>query len=1083
MGRSMREVWPEAWEFNAPIFERVMARGESVTVEDQLFRIAQGGEQQDAYFTFSCSPIRSHVGQVVATMVVLLETKQHEARYRSIVEQSSDGIFVADSHGQFVEANPAACQLLGRTASDVLGSTIASVVADSAKIPLRFPELLQGKTIVGERQVVRSDGTRVSVELSARRMSDGRFLGIVRDLTERKRAEELLRDGQDRLRAILDTVGDPIFVKDNDHRIILANRAFGEIFCMDVDAVIGKTLAEHVPPHERQYFLEVDRRVLDTGISDVCEETLTVGNVTRTIVTRKTRLIDASGNKYLVGSIHDITERQRAEETLRESDARYRSLVDGVPGIVYVFSSLRGGLFYSPRAADILGYSPQQLLANPRLWHDAVHPVDLPLVERSIAGAMAGTPFAIEYRIRDAHGHWHWLDDRSTQCATRNDETVIEGFALDITERKRTEAALSASESRHAAMAANISDVIGIIGVDGVMQYKSPNIEKHFGWKPSDLVGTDGWLTVHPDDLARIQQEFSTLLEVDHASATVTYRYKCKDGHYTPVELTATNLTKDPHISGVLLNYHDIKERLQAATQLAQSHLLLSNLARLVPGVIYQYRLYPDGRSAFPYSSPGMNDIYEVTSDEVREDATPVFGRLHSEDYDDVANAIQESGRTLGMFSCEFRVVLPRQGLRWRWSQAQPERMDDGGTLWHGIILDITESKRAEEERAVLEAQLQQAQKMESVGRLAGGVAHDFNNMLAVIIGHAEMAMDQVDSAQPLHASLDEIYKAASRSADLTQQLLAFARKQTVTQHVIDVNQTVADELSMLGRLIGEDIRLVWRPGADLWPVKIDPSQLDQMLANLCVNARDAIDEGGTITIATRNDACDAGAAGALGIAPGDYVVVEVADDGCGMDAETLSHIFEPFFTTKGVGKGTGLGLASVYGAVRQNGGFIDSRSTPDVGTTFTIYLPRTRDAAKRVGSVGDPEPLTRGHETILLVEDEPAVLNLTMKILTRQGYDVIAARSPGEAIRLADEHAGRIHLLITDVVMPEMNGRTLAKRVLSARPEVKCLFMSGYTADVIAHHGVMDAGVSFLQKPFLTADLATKVRETLDRE
>lgn len=250
---------------------------------------------------------------------------------------------------------------------------------------------------------------------------------------------------------------------------------------MDVDAVIGKTLAEHVPPHERQYFLEVDRRVLDTGISDVCEETLTVGNVTRTIVTRKTRLIDASGNKYLVGSIHDITERQRAEETLRESDARYRSLVDGVPGIVYVFSSLRGGLFYSPRAADILGYSPQQLLANPRLWHDAVHPVDLPLVERSIAGAMAGTPFAIEYRIRDAHGHWHWLDDRSTQCATRNDETVIEGFALDITERKRTEAALSASESRHAAMAANISDVIGIIGVDGVMQYKSPNIEKHFG--------------------------------------------------------------------------------------------------------------------------------------------------------------------------------------------------------------------------------------------------------------------------------------------------------------------------------------------------------------------------------------------------------------------------------------------------------------------------------------------------------------------------------------------------------------------------------------------------------------------------
>ena len=400
------------------------------------------------------------------------------------------------------------------------------------------------------------------------------------------------------------------------------------------------------------------------------------------------------------------------------------------------------------------------------------------------------------------------------------------------------------------------------------------------------------------------------------------------------------------------------------------------------------------------------------------------------------------------------------------------------------LVRDITERKNAETEHRRLQTQLNQVQKMESVGRLSGGVAHDFNNMLGVILGHTEIAIDQVDPAQPLRASLDEIHKAAKRSTDLTRQLLAFARKQTVTPRVIDLNETVAGTLSMLRRLIGEDIRLTWHPGAGLWPVKIDPSQLDQILANLCVNARDAIAGVGTITIATRNDAFDDDrSAGVPGMVFGDYVVVEVADDGCGMDVETLDHIFEPFFTTKGVGQGTGLGLASVYGAVKQNGGSVDVRSTPGSGTTFTIYLPRTSDTAKFSDAEHAAGPAVRGHETILLVEDEPSILNLTTMVLTRQGYNVLAASTPGEAIRLADEHAGRIHLLMTDVVMPEMSGRTLTKQLLSARPDVKCLFMSGYTADVIAHRGVMDAGVSFLQKPFSIAAVAAKVRETLDRE
>jgi two-component system cell cycle sensor histidine kinase/response regulator CckA len=395
---------------------------------------------------------------------------------------------------------------------------------------------------------------------------------------------------------------------------------------------------------------------------------------------------------------------------------------------------------------------------------------------------------------------------------------------------------------------------------------------------------------------------------------------------------------------------------------------------------------------------------------------------------------------------------------------------------------DITARLKAEEERVALEAQLQQAQKMEAVGRLAGGVAHDFNNMLGVILGHAEMAIEQVDPAQPLHADLTEIQKAAERSADLTRQLLAVARRQTVAPRVLDLNETVVGMLNMLERLIGEDIDLSWQPGVGLWPVKVDPSQIDQILANLCVNARDAIADVGRIAIKTGNVAVDEGhCARHPDFVPGEYVRIAVTDDGCGMDVDTLAHLFEPFFTSKDVGQGTGLGLATVYGIVKQNRGFIDVESEPGRGSTFTIYLPRQQGKADHIGTDRPMAPAALGHETILLVEDEPAILRMTARMLERQGYTVLAAGTPGGAIRLAQEHPGEIQLLLTDVVMPGMNGRDLSKNLLSLFPRLTCLFMSGYTADIIAQHGVLDIGVFFIQKPFSLRDLAAKVREALD--
>jgi len=406
----------------------------------------------------------------------------------------------------------------------------------------------------------------------------------------------------------------------------------------------------------------------------------------------------------------------------------------------------------------------------------------------------------------------------------------------------------------------------------------------------------------------------------------------------------------------------------------------------------------------------------------------------------------------------------------------------DGREYNCAFARDITERKRVDEEREKLQAQLNQAQKMESVGRLAGGVAHDFNNMLGAILGYTELGMIEVSPTDPIHGTLKDIQKAALRSADLTRQLLAFARKQTVAPKVLDLNETLKGMLKMLRRLIGEDIGLAWLPGKDLGWIRMDPSQIEQLLVNLCVNARDAIHDTGKITVETGAVTFDeTDCAAHVGFTPGKYVLLTVSDDGCGIDAETLSHLFEPFFTTKEVGKGTGLGLATVYGMVKQNNGFIDVYSKPGQGTTFKIYLPRHATESGRTALMDASQPAARGHETILLVEDEPMILDITTKMLERQGYTVQAAATPGEAIRLAREHVGEIHLLMTDVVMPEMNGRDLAKNLLSLYPNLKRLFMSGYTADVIAHHGVLDEGVQFIQKPFSVQTLAVKVRGVLD--
>ena len=449
---------------------------------------------------------------------------------------------------------------------------------------------------------------------------------------------------------------------------------------------------------------------------------------------------------------------------------------------------------------------------------------------------------------------------------------------------------------------------------------------------------------------------------------------------------------------------------------------------------------------------------------------------VHPEDREMVDRAYTKSVADHRPYNIEHRLLLPEGRVKHVHERCETTYDDQGRPLRsQGTVQEITERKKLEE-------QLTQAQKMEAVGRLAGGVAHDFNNMLNVILGHAEMGLMKItDATQPLIEDLQEILTAANRSAVLTRQLLAFARKQTVTPKILDLNETVEGMLKMLRLLIGEEIELAWLPTSTIWPVMMDPSQIDQLLANLCVNARDAIESVGKISIETRNATIDE----IYGVdhpeaVVGDYVLLAVSDNGCGMDRQTLTMIFEPFFTTKEMGKGTGLGLATVYGIVKQNNGFINVYSEPGHGSTFKLYLPRHITTNEEVPTEIPAAQAPGGDETILLVEDDPAILGIARLLLERLGYRVLTAATPGEAIVLAQKHRDELQLLLTDVIMPEMNGSELARQLEALSPHLKILFMSGYTGDVIVQHGVLKEGVHFIPKPFSLQTLAVKIREVL---
>jgi PAS domain S-box-containing protein len=905
---------------------------------------------------------------------------------------------------------------------------------------------------------------------------DGHIIGAVEavyDIRARKQAEKALRERERHDRTLFETMAQGVVYQTATGEISAANPAAERILGLSLAQMRGKTSRDPAwqSLHEDgSPFLGEDHPAMVALRTGETVSGAIMGVYHPNSGEHRWLTIDAVP-EFLPGETRphrvsttftDITERKRAEESYQ---TLFREMLDGF-ALHEILCDARGQpvdyrfLAVNPAFERLTDLQAKDLLGKTLL--EVLPGTEPHWIETYGRVALTGEPAFFESYARD-------LDKHFQVTAFRPAPHQFACIFADITARQRAEENLRVKD--RAIETAINANAMGDLA--GKLTYVNPAFLALWGYADSPEV-----LGKHLSEFWHFKADAERVLQVLQGDGgwigeLVAAR---KDGSSFEVQVSASLVTNDAgKPMAMLASFLDITERKRAEEEIRKFRTIAdkATYGAAITGV--------DGHLIYVNETFARMHGWEPAE---------LLGRhlsvFHRQDQMARVEALLERLLREGSFSAEEVWHAKRDGSAFPTLMNASLIEDAAGKsqFLSATVLDITERKRAEEEREQLQAQLAQARKMESVGRLAGGVAHDFNNMLAVITGHADLALEETDPESPLHADLLEIQKAARRSADLTRQLLAFARKQIIAPQVLDLNDTVAGLLPMLRRLIGEAIDVVWRPGAQPWTVQLDPSQVDQVLVNLVVNARDAIAGVGQVAIETENVAFDeAYCTEHAGFVPGEYVRLAVSDDGCGMDPETRAHLFEPFFTTKGVGQGTGLGLATLYGVVEQNQGFITVYSEPGQGTTFNLYLPRHRNQAPPAPIESPAEPARRGRETVLVVEDEPALLNLVGMMLDQLGYRVLAAGTPGEALRRAEAHAGEIHLLVTDLVMPEMNGRDLAERLLALRPNLKRLFMSGYTAGAITHHGVLDEGVQFVQKPFSMKALATKIREALERD
>ncbi len=998
-----------------------------------------------------------------------------ESRFRAIFDAEPECVKTVSIDGRLLEMNPAGLRMIdAEDEAEVVGRQMSELVhPDDRGAYLELHQrAARGETGQLQFRTVGLKGTErwmesQSVPFHAADGTVAAVLSLTHDISERKRIEAALRESEDRYRDLVENSRDLICTHDLEGHLLSVNEAAVRLTGYPRATLLQMDMADLLAPEVRGGFAAYLQSIRATGRASGLMRIRVASGEIRYWEFDNTLRTEGVAVPVVRGMAQDVTEARRAKEALRESEAKYRALIENMADGLLMVDREEVIRFVNLQVCRMLGYSEAELLgqsATRLLFREEDHT----LMAARNGRRAAGIAERYEVEVRRRSGEFLWTSFSVAPVLDAGGRfTGSMAIISDITERKRSEAALRLSETQLRSFIEHAPADIAMFDNDMICLAASQRWIDAYGRGRPTPVGISHY-EVNPD-LPERWKEIHRRGLAGESEARDEDVWIQADGTRQWLRWSM-DPWRDPQgaIGGIVLFLEDISARKQAEEAILAEKAFSEAMLESLPGIFYLF----DQTGRFLRWNRALETVSEYSAAEIATMHPLSF--FIGEDRALVEHNIRKVFEA-GAAEVEADLVA-KSGGRIPYFLVGTRISWQGELCCIGTGIDVTARK-------LLEAELQQSQKIEAIGRLAGGVAHDFNNILGVILGYGELVQSELQAADPLRENIDEMVKAAQRAADLTRQLQAFSRKQVLQPRRLDLNLLAADADRLLARLIGEDIQLAVRPGAGLGAVRADPGQIERIILNLALNARDAMPNGGTLTLETANADLDAAYVGKHPIVvPGRYVRLAVSDTGAGMDEETQSRIFEPFFTTKGPAGGTGLGLASVYGIVKQSGGYIWVYSEPGHGTTFKIYLPRVDEPPEALRLAGPPVDLPTGSETVLVAEDNPALREVIRARLSERGYTVLLAADGEEAVALVRERAGAVDLLLTDVIMPRLGGAELARQLAELRPGLRVIFMSGYTDGALLNLGELADNVVLLEKPFTGESLARTIRASLDR-